>query len=67
MIKKIWYDKTWTEADILCINVTPPNRYNALAPAIVTVGDRTVALNIIARCSITQTPTGQWSIDNVAD
>ena len=28
-----------------------------------TVGDRTVALNIIARCSITQTPTGQWSID----
>ena len=32
-----------------------------------TVGDRTVALNIIARCSITQTPTGQWNIDNVAD
>ena len=32
-----------------------------------TVGDRTVALNIIARCSITQTPTGQWNIDNVAE
>ena len=25
----------------------------------ITVGDRTVALKIIARCSITQTPTGQ--------
>ena len=34
---------------------------------LVTVGDRTVALNIIARCSITQTPTGQWNIDNVSD
>ena len=32
-----------------------------------TVGDRTVAFNIIARCSITQTPTGQRNIDNVAD
>ena len=32
-----------------------------------TVGERTVALKIIARCSITQTPTGQWNIDNVAD
>ena len=32
-----------------------------------TVGERTVALNIIACCSITQTPTGQWNIDNVAD
>ena len=27
-----------------------------------TVGDRTVALNIIARCSITQTPTGQSKV-----
>ena len=34
---------------------------------IITVGDRTVVLNIIARCSTTQTPTGQWNIDNVAD
>ena len=32
----------------------------------VTVGERTVALKIIACCSITQTPTGQWNIDNVA-
>ena len=32
-----------------------------------TVGERTVTLKIIARCSITQTPTGQWIIDNVAD
>ena len=32
----------------------------------VTVGERTVVLKIIARCSITQTPTGQWNIDNVA-
>ena len=31
-----------------------------------TVGKRTVALKIIARCSITQTPTGQWNIDNFA-
>ena len=28
----------------------------------ITVGDRTVALNIIARCSITQTPTGQSKV-----
>ena len=27
-----------------------------------TVGDRTVVLNIIARCSITQTPTGQSNV-----
>ena len=32
----------------------------------ITVGERTVALKIIACCSITQTPTGQWNIDNVA-
>ena len=38
-----------------------------LDEVIITVGDRTVALNIIARCSITQTPTGQWNIDNVVD
>ena len=36
-------------------------------PFIDTVGERTVALKIIARCSMTQTPTGQWNIDNVAD
>ena len=33
----------------------------------ITVGERTVAVKIIARCSITQTPPGQWNIDNVAD
>ena len=33
----------------------------------ITVGERTITLKIIARCSITQTPTGQWNIDNVAD
>ena len=33
----------------------------------ITVGERTVAVKIIARCSITQTPSGQWNIDNVAD
>ena len=33
----------------------------------ITVGEHTVALKIIARCSITQTPKGQWNIDNVAD
>ena len=27
-----------------------------------TVGERTVALKIIARCSITQTPTGQSKV-----
>ena len=31
------------------------------------IGDHTVALNIIARCSITQIRTGQWNIDNVSD
>ena len=30
IIKKIGQNKTWIEADITCINVTP-NRYNALA------------------------------------
>ena len=29
--------------------------------------ERIVALKIIACCSITQTPTRQWNIDNVAD
>ena len=43
-----------------------PNELQGL-DAKITVGDRTVALNIIARCSITQTPTGQWNIDNGAD
>ena len=33
-IKKIKQSTTWIEADILGINLTP-NRYNALAPAIV--------------------------------
>ena len=28
-----------------------------------TIGERTVAFKIIARCSITQNPTGQWNID----
>ena len=31
-----------------------------------TVGERTVVLKIIARCSITQNPNGQWNIGNVA-
>ena len=34
MIMKIRQNTTWIEADILGINLTP-NRYNALAPAIV--------------------------------
>ena len=29
IIKKIWQNKTWIEADIPCVNDTP-NRYNAL-------------------------------------
>ena len=33
----------------------------------ITVGERTVALKIIACCSITQTTTGQWNIYNVAN
>ena len=37
-----------------------------LQRATYTVEERTVALKIIARCSITQTPTGQWNIDNFA-
>ena len=38
MIKKIRQNTTWIEADFLGINLTP-NRYNALAPAIVYVSD----------------------------
>ena len=34
--------------------------------AIYTVRERTVAFKIIACCSITQTTTGQWYVDNVA-
>ena len=37
-IKRLRQNKTWTEADIPCINLTP-NRYNALAPAIVYVSN----------------------------
>ena len=38
MIKKIRQKTAWIIADILGINLTP-NRYNALAPAIVYVSD----------------------------
>ena len=38
IIKKIRQNTTWIEADILGINLTP-NRYNALAPAIVYVSN----------------------------
>ena len=41
------------------------NRLNAAQPPN-TVGERIVALEIIARCSISQTPTGQWNINNIA-
>ena len=42
------------------------NYYADKDPSLFTVGERTIAFEIIARCSITQTPTGQWNIDNVA-
>ena len=35
---------------------------NTLHTIFITVGDRTVALKIIAHCSITQTPTGQSKV-----
>ena len=38
IIKKISQNTTWIDADILGINLTP-NRYNALAPAIVYVSN----------------------------
>ena len=45
IIKKIRQNTTWIEADILGINLTP-NRYNALASAIVHVSnDVTVPFN----------------------
>ena len=47
MIKKIRLSTTWIEADILGINLTP-NRYNALAPAIVYVSnDVTIPFNSV--------------------
>ena len=38
IIKKIRQNTTWIEADILGLDLTP-NRYNALVPAIVYVGN----------------------------
>ena len=47
MIKKIKQNTTWIEADILGINLNP-NRYNALAPAIVYVSnDVTIPFNSV--------------------
>ena len=47
IIKKIRQNTTWIEADILGINLTP-NRYNALAPAIVYVSnDVTIPFNSV--------------------
>ena len=47
IIKKIRQNTTWIEADILSINLTP-NRYNALAPAIVYVSnDVTIPFNSV--------------------
>ena len=43
-------------------SITPNLRYAWLHTNGFTVGDRTVALNIIAHCSITQTPTGQSQV-----
>ena len=47
IIKKIRQNKTWIEADILGINLTP-NLYNALTPAIVYVSnDVTIPFNSV--------------------
>ena len=47
MIKKIRQNRMWIEGDILGINLTP-NRYNALAQAIVYVGnDVTIPFNSV--------------------
>ena len=47
IFKKIRQNTTWIDADILGINLTP-NRYNALAPAIVYVSnDVTIPFNSV--------------------
>ena len=47
IVKKIRQNTTWIEADILGMNHTP-NRYNALAPAIVYVSnDVTIPFNSV--------------------
>ena len=47
IIKKIKQNAMWIEAEILGINLTP-NRYNALAPAIVYVSnDVTIPFNSV--------------------
>ena len=47
ILKKIRQNTTWIDADILGINLTP-NRYNALAPAIVYVSnDVTIPFNSV--------------------
>ena len=56
IIKKKGQNKTWIEADIPCINVNP-NRYNALAPAIVYVSnDVTISLNSMTSQSQNKDP-----------
>ena len=67
--KKIWHNKTLIEEDIPCINATP-NRYTALAPAIVFVGnDVTIPFNSMTSqsqhkepyCALTwMGPTSFW-------
>ena len=48
IINRIRQNKTWREADIPCIKLTP-NRYNAVTAAIVYVGnDITVTFNSMA-------------------
>ena len=47
---------------IIALTVLWNAKHSDLMANYFTVGDRTVALNIIARCSITQTPTGQSKV-----
>ena len=60
-----WQTHNIAQTDILHLE-TADQRILVLYCNMITVGERTVALKIIARFSITQTPTGQWNIDNFA-
>ena len=61
-----------THYDVIVLQLSKPmttqfsNVTRQIRSSYITVGERTVALKIIARWSITQTPTGQWNIDNFA-
>ena len=55
--------KVFTNSCLFCLSWKPPVLSDHIFNVcLITVGERTVALKIIARCSITQTPTGQSKV-----